>query len=126
MALSLSFPHTMLARWTKMAIEKEYYQYLNQVKTECDLASAGDKTVAMAMFDKAASPYHYWKEAQLLANGQPVKKELLTEKQAGTIKSFINYHPELSSEIKTPVEEITKDDASRIIGDWMKRFPLKK
>jgi len=109
-----------------MPIEKEYYQYLNQTKTECETACPGNPTWAMAMFDKAASPYHYWKEAQLLANGQPTKKELLTEKQAGTIKSFMNYHPELSSEVKTPVEEITKDDASRIIGDWMRRFPIKK
>ena len=108
-----------------MPIEKEYYQYLNQIKTECDLAAAGDKTVALAMFDKAASPYHYWKEAQLLGNGQPVKKELLTENQKNAINSFIKYHPELNTEVKQPVEEITKDDASKLIGDWMKRFPKK-
>jgi len=107
-------------------IEKEYYQYQNQVWQECLIAAGNDKELAKIFYDKAASPYHYWRENQLLANGQPTKKELLTEKQAGTIKSFMNYHPELSSEVKTPVEEITKDEASKIIGDWMKRFPIKK
>lgn len=48
-----------------MPIEKEYYQYLNQVWTESLTAAANDKERAKTFFDKAASPYHYWKEANL-------------------------------------------------------------
>jgi len=107
-------------------IEKEYYKYLNETKTECDLAAGNDKTWALAMFEKAASPYHYWKEAQLLANGQPGKKELLTEKQAATIRDFIGKHEELNDELKQSVDEITKEDASKLIGDWIKRFIKKQ
>jgi len=106
-----------------MTIEKEYYQYLNGVWQESLAHAANDKELAKIFFEKAASPYHYWKEAQLLANGQPVKKELLTEKQASTIHNFLDKHPELRDELKgCKVEELSKDDASVLIGDWMKRF----
>ena len=106
-----------------MPIEKEYYQYLNQVWAESLTAAANDKEQARVFFDKAASPYHYWKEAQLLSNGQPGQpKPKLTPKQAETIRSFIKNHPELAKEITQNVDDINKEDASKIIGDWMKKY----
>lgn len=114
--------------------EKEYYQYLNKVKSDCELAAGIDKSVrqpdliqwAQLMFDKAASPYHYWKEAQLLKPGEQPKPKMLTDKQKSTIDNFLDKHEELWDELKgKKPEELTLEEASKLIGDWMNRFVKK-
>jgi hypothetical protein len=109
-------------------IEKEYYQYLNQIWSECLTAAANDKEQAGEFFDKAASPYHYWKESQLLKPGEQPREELLTDKQRGAIDNFLNSHEELCDELETKYghtgkpEELTKAKARVILDDWIHRF----
>jgi hypothetical protein len=71
-----------------MAIEKEYYQYLNQVWSECLIAANNNKDTSVVFFDKAASPYHYWKEANLFTEQKkqgPMVTVTLTDGEAKTI-----------------------------------------
>lgn len=42
--------------------KKEYYQYLNEIWSECKTAAAENKELAKVFFDKAASPEYYWKQ----------------------------------------------------------------
>ena len=107
-----------------MSIEKEYYQYLNQVKKDCETACPDNPEWAYRFFEKAASPHHYWRETQPQQPGQPPKQtEKLTDKQKTTIDNFLDKHEELWDELQNKkVEELSKDEASRLIGDWMRRF----
>lgn len=109
-------------------MEKEYYQYQNQVWQECLIAANNDKELAKIFYDKAASPYHYWKESQVLKPGEQPTEELLTDKQKGAIDNFLYSHEELWDELETKynhtgeVDELTKAKARVILDDWIHRF----
>lgn len=85
--------------------KKEYYQYLNEIWSECKTAAAENKELAKVFFDKAASPEYYWKQntkegggGQTSNNNQPMIKVILSSSEIIDLKNDEEARDNLKSE----------------------------